>query len=295
MNRTAIDATVEAILAALARGEAVAAVPLTFLLRCYGATDRADLRDALEPALADALDRHACARTVPEQSAWLVLFADALSVSADERLSQVVTRLMGEVRRDWGRSSDIVPAAASIEACLRAARSLGAPAVVADAVDELERVAGAAYRPGRGVTAGEAEAEPRLADQVTMASALLMAYHVTGRLPYAMLAEELMHGALRRFWNPQAGRFVEPVLDGHDAARVNADAARALAGVADLHEDAHYRSTAVIRGDAAYREIALRIVAAHEPGPLDAGSCSAAYGLALLDLGSKPDTAGACE
>ena len=56
MDGAAIESVTDAVLQALARDEPLAAPALTFLLRRYGATGRDDLRDALEPALARAVE-----------------------------------------------------------------------------------------------------------------------------------------------------------------------------------------------------------------------------------------------
>ena len=64
-----------------------------------------------------------------------------------------------------------------------------------DAIDQLERVVGGGYRPGDGLVARSATASRRrgsVADHVRGASALLTALELTGRLPYSMLAEELI-------------------------------------------------------------------------------------------------------
>jgi hypothetical protein len=81
MEGAALEQITGTVLAALAGGEAIDATALTFLLRRYGATDRPDLRGALEPALAAGLESQALARTVRERAAWLALFAEALTLS----------------------------------------------------------------------------------------------------------------------------------------------------------------------------------------------------------------------
>ena len=62
------------------------------------------------------------------------------------------------------------------------------------AIDELERVVGGSYRPGDGLVRDRDGIRVRgsVGDHVRGASALLTAFELTGRLPYAMLAEELM-------------------------------------------------------------------------------------------------------
>ena len=152
MDHAAIERIVETTIASLDRGEPVDPVSLTFLLRCYGASDRADIRRLLEPALARALDDQGLARTVGERAAWLVLFSDALALSADDRLYDTAASLAKALRGEWGHSFDIAPGAVSVDACLRASRSVELPALVPDAIDELERLAAASYQPDRKST-----------------------------------------------------------------------------------------------------------------------------------------------
>ena len=66
MERT-IEWITTTVLAALEGGEAIEATALTFLLRRFRDTDRGDLRDALEPALAEGLKRQAAAETIAER------------------------------------------------------------------------------------------------------------------------------------------------------------------------------------------------------------------------------------
>src|SRR5207244_6229805 len=115
-------------------------------------------------------------------------------------------------RRDsWG-GDDVEALVWSVDACLAAGDVCDARQLVPAAIDELERVAGAAYRPGAGIARRVAEPDGergRLADQVRAASALLAAYVRTARLPYAMLAEELMQFARRTLWDEPAGGFYD--------------------------------------------------------------------------------------
>src|SRR5205814_10059393 len=136
--------------------------------------------------LAGGLERGARAGAGDERARWLMLFAEAFDLSEDGRLPGAAGELIAAIRRDWGRHTDIDHAAASIEGCLAAAHLLDPQVVVPPAIDELERVVGSAYRVGEGLTGGS------VADHVRLASALLTAYEVTARLPYSMLAEELL-------------------------------------------------------------------------------------------------------
>ena len=286
MDRTGIEWLIDTTVAALERGEPVDPWSLTFLLRCYGATDRADIRDALEPGLAQALQRQALAQSVAERAAWLVLMSDALVLSPDERLLDSATGLVTMLRHGWGDSSDVVSGAASVDACLRASRSLDPGAIVQDAIDELERIVAAAYRPGAGLAPhgpGRVAVPGGLGAYVALSFALLTAYDVSGRLPYSMLAEELMQFARRTLWDEAEARFTDAQLDRVESCFLNCDAARVLCGLAALHSDGGYRAAAVITPEAAYLDDAARILRAHERASRETSECRGAFGLALQE------------
>ena len=90
------------------------------------------------------------------------------------------------------------------------------------ALMSLERVVIALYRPGAGLAhyeAGHLMVRGLLVDQVRMASALVTAARLTGRVPYVMLAEELMQYARRTLWDDEVGGFFDrkaPVIEDGD-------------------------------------------------------------------------------
>jgi uncharacterized protein YyaL (SSP411 family) len=262
---TELDAITTRVLAALERDEPVDAIALTFLLREYLATDRADLRDGLGAALADALAQADAEPTVAGRAAWLTLFTEVAAVADDERIVEAAAALIASLRAAWPATTRLDDASASVEACLRAADIVDPQELIRAAIDHLEHIVGGAYQPGQGVRGGPA-------DQVGAASALLTAFEVTGRLPYSMLAEELMQIARRAPWP-------EDDLIGHCAA------ARVLCRLAALHDDADYRGAAVIATDADYRADAARILATQSSRALAAPPAhAAAYGLAVREL-----------
>jgi hypothetical protein len=69
----------------------------------------------------------------------------------------------------------------------------------------LERVLLSAYKPGHGVAHGAGGVRGLLTDQVAMAGANLDAWDATGNIVYRMMAEELMHYALRTMWDDERG------------------------------------------------------------------------------------------
>jgi hypothetical protein len=259
------------VLEALAREDAADstdAATLTFLLRQYLGTDRQDLRDALGTALASALERASGEPTTAGRAAWLTLFAEVATIAEDERIVAVIGELVAGLRAEWPAASGVAEGSASVEAVLRAASLFDPQELVPPAIDQLEHVVGGAYQPGEGVRGG-------LVNQVRAASALLTAFEITGRLPYSMLAEELM----------QTARRTAPDADGAGAIAVQCDAARVFCRLATLHDDAGYQKAAVTLSDADYRGDAARILAAQSTRALHATAAhAAAYGLALLDL-----------
>jgi hypothetical protein len=259
---------------AVAREEPFDAVLPAFLLRRYLDTLAAELGDALGLALAQSFALADVEPTVIGRAAWLTLLVEATAVADDERMRRGVTMLVATLRAAWPAQTKIDEISASIEACLRAAEIAGLGDLVQDAIDHLERVIGGSYRPGEGLVRDldGLRARGGVDDHVRGASALLTAFEITGRLPYSMLAEELIAVA-GRTGAPDAG----PV--------VRCEAARVLCRLAALHADPDYRGAAVIAGGADYRAEASRILAA-ESGRARAGtpSTAAAYGLALRDL-----------
>jgi hypothetical protein len=254
--------------------EAINGVTLTFLLRQYLSTDRADLRDALGAALAQALEDAPAEPTVTGRAAWLTLFVEASAVADDERILTAAEACLGRLRAEWPALNRVDEAAASIDACLRAADLFDPTTVVPDAIDQLERVVGGAYRPGAGVahTCDGGRADGSAIDQVRASTVLLTAFELTGRLPYSMLAEELMQHVQRDPW------------DDRDVV-VHCEAARVFCRLAALHDDPGYRGAAVIAAGANYRGDAARLVTKLSPHARDASPAdAAAYGLALREL-----------
>lgn len=258
---TAVDHVSLAVLDALARGETPTADALRLLLRGYAASGRDDFRDALETGLAMALEIAADSSSASSPQ-WLILFAEAAEASDDERVREAASSLASKVRMIWGATRSVGLAARSVDGCLRANLE------VQGAVDELERLVAAAYEPGEGV-AGTPD------DEIAVAGALLTAFAVTGRLPYAMLAEELVQHARRTLMSPSDLPFA-----------LGCEASAVLSRMAALHQDEHYRTAAVIAPDADYAgdaALLLERLAGAAPGQ---GLAGAVYGLAAGELRS---------
>jgi len=273
---------------AIVRDDAVNADALTFLLRHYRATDAAPLRDALEPALARGLELRKTAVTCRDRAAWLGLFTEAAAMSADERLREAIADLVPTLRREWTGCRIVGDLAMAINACLNVIAVFDPRDLASKAIDELEHMIAAAYRPGDGL-AHDLDSPDRLrgqlTDQLRTASALLTAYVLTWRLPYGMLAEELVQFARRTLWDEEQAAFRATSAEGADGFALNCEAARVLCRLAALHHDDDYRHVAVVAVGADYRADAERILAAQAATAHDRNlTDAAAYGLALAEF-----------
>jgi uncharacterized protein YyaL (SSP411 family) len=257
-------------LAALDRpaNDVIDPVVLRFLLRAYVRGVLSDDAAKLEEALGTATDRCDRAASMLERVDWLHLLVDAAAVSDDERVPRACARLAAQLDAEQ-QSLGIDTAAAAIEARLRAAAALGDAPLLSAAVDDLERLVARAYRPG--------EPLPSLSDHARLSSALLTGFDITGRIPYAMLAEELVHAARRTWWNTGESLFGGPL-------ETNCGLGGVLQRLAAIHDDADYRARAVVAADADYAADAARLF--DEIGrrvSLDDAIECAHLGLALLE------------
>jgi hypothetical protein len=281
-----LDRLTDDVLQALTDGAAATAPALSFLLRRYGATGRADVRDALEPALATALNQPFDELTPVDRAAFLTVFVEAAAVADDARVLTVVSALAADLRAAFEGATRVDESCAIVEACLAAADVLDPRAIVPDAIDQLERVVAAAYRPGDGLAHDRrvpGGLRGQLEDHVRAASALLTAYRATARIPYAMLAEELMQCVRRTSWDDDAGVFVVAAGACDDPFAANCAAARVWCRLACLHAEDDYRAAAVIAPNAVYRADAARILESPSIVLAARGMASATYGLALTE------------
>src|SRR5262249_12432271 len=128
---------------------------------------------------------------------WLAVFAEAMPIADDDRIADAVKALAGTLSAGWPSGDGLRDGMASVDACLQASAAVESLDLVPAAIDELERVVAAGSRPGVGLGDPASAADARSADHVRAAFALLTAFELTGRLPYSMLAEELMQIARR--------------------------------------------------------------------------------------------------
>jgi hypothetical protein len=265
----------------------VAAAPLTLLLRRYAETGRSDISDAVGQSLAAALDQCEIEPSGRNGADWLILFLEASGVSEDARLIAAARRLAASLMSAWPSSGEVGPAMRVIEACLAAAEFFGDEAVPARTVDELERVIGLAYTPGQGLSRSLSKTSDQsggLIEHLAGVSALLTAYALTRRLPYSMLAEDLMQFARHSWWDDAVGRFRSTDRGTSNVAFLaNCGAARVLCRLAALHSDAGYRQAAVIAAESDYARDACRTLQSLHDGYRGAGIDAAMYGLALIE------------
>ncbi|HVH29365.1 MAG TPA: hypothetical protein VM818_21580 [Vicinamibacterales bacterium] len=271
-----LDELTDRIVAAVEDDERVGPAALLLLLRRYSSGGRPDVAETLGVGFARELEHQERGGFEEDPTAWLAVFGEAAAASDDSRLAHAAARLVPLVCGRWTAPA-IDDRMQSIESCLLASAVPEARAVTAQAVDSIERSVATAYRPGAGVS-HEVPTEPGtpferggLADHVCTASTLVTAYALSGRLPYAMLADELMQSVLR-----------QPVDEGASFIS-RCDAARVQSRLAALHREPEYRRTAVLPTDTDYAkhaENALRDLARSvQPRPADA----APFGLALAE------------
>ena len=301
----AIDWLTETLLQASSRDEAMTPASTMLLLRRYVETGREDLREAVGDLLARAMDMATSSEERDRRPDWLALFTEAVAVSEDERLRAVCQTLVVGLSGEWPGApgaNDIEPAMRAIDSCLTAvnvvAGSDDSNRLMSAAIDELERVAGRAYTPGAGIGG-------TLGDHVSAASALMTAYQLTGRLPYSMLAEELIQFARRTWWDDDQGTWLPAPGTEHRALStalstapstqhpapgtlfvLTCEAARVLCRLALLHRDGDYRQAAVL-SDCDYGADAGRALASLRSQYQSQGATAGVYGLALqewLDL-----------
>jgi uncharacterized protein YyaL (SSP411 family) len=142
------------------------------------------------------------------------------------------------------------------------------------ALDGFERVLLSSYKPGDGVGHHAGGARGLLGDQAAMAAASLDAWEATGRMPYRMMAEELMHYAMRTMWDDgggfrdRAADEHEPVVPGVRPFLLNCDAAVVL------------QRLAVATGDHVFAERAATTLEAVAPRAAEFGPLAASYLLA---------------
>jgi uncharacterized protein YyaL (SSP411 family) len=277
--QTVAASITEILLRADARGEPLGPAGVTFLVRRYAATGANQLRGALERGLTDALDGLAAGRH--PKADWIHTLCEAATVTDDERILEVVAGAAHAVREQWPGRGGIADALRGVDACLTAALVLGISRdLIGAAVDELERVICIAYRPGemlpRSLRSAD-EADGGIDEHLAAATALLTAHDATARLPYSMLAEELIQ-PLRLTSGPEGP---------HDVSTAGAKGpryVRVLCRLARLHDDEEYRQAAVIVRSCDYRTEAKAVLDNITPQHGEPIEDLAMFGIAMDEL-----------
>ena len=205
-----------------------------FAIRSYTTSGRFDMRAAIEAGLTNGLHMVAADPDPRRRCQWLGVFAEAATISEDERLVESVQLHLSPT------------------------------------IDALERLVRTAYEPGELLAGAD------LDGQLQSALAFLTAFELTGRLPYSMLAEELLQIARREWWDGNAGGFGANF-------RANATGAQLFCRLAALHRDADYAASAAIAPGARYELDAEQILTALAPIARSHLDDVAEYGMALLD------------
>jgi len=173
--------------------------------------------------------------------------------------------------------------AAMASSALRAAQVLDDGALGEFALRSLERVLLACYSPGAGVAHyldGSPSVRGLLDDQLSMAAANLDAHAATGNIVYEMMAEELVHYAVRTMWDETGGGFFDrAAADEHE--RIGLMRERLKPFVTNCEAAQVLRRLAVTSGDHDFAEKADATLAALAPLAPRQGPLAAHYLLAL--------------
>ncbi len=165
---------------------------------------------------------------------------------------------------------------------LRAAELLDDTTLGEFAIKSLERLVVACYRPGDGI-AHYLDARPcvrgLLDDQVAMAAANLDAHASTGNVAYQMMAQELLHYAVRTMWDEAEGGFFDRAIVDEDE-RIGRMHDRLKPFVSNCEAARVLKRLAAMPGDHDFALRADATLAAMAPLAADQGPLAAHYLLA---------------
>jgi uncharacterized protein len=172
--------------------------------------------------------------------------------------------------------------AAMVSCSLRAAELLDDTALGEFALKSLERLVVAGYSPGAGI-AHYLDDRPcvrgLLDDQVAMAAANLDAHASTGNVVYQMMAQELLHYAVRTMWDEAEGGFFDRALVDEDE-RIGRMRDRLKPFVANCEAARVLKRLATTPGDHDFGQRAEATLAAMAPLAAEQGPLAAHYLLA---------------
>lgn len=145
-----------------------------------------------------------------------------------------------------------------------------------DALDDLERFVRAVYEPGEGAIGHGIDG------QALLALSLLTAFDLSGRVPYAMLAEELLQPIVRQCPAGAAPGAESGAESGNVQLAVRGQVAQLCYRMSALRRDPDYRTHAVVAPRERYEETADALLEHMTPDDNDVASV-AERGLALAD------------
>ncbi len=170
-----------------------------------------------------------------------------------------------------------------VSATLRAAELLDDTALGEFALKSLERIVVACYSPGAGIAHcldGRPAVRGLLDDQVAMAAAHLDAHAATGNIVYEMMAQELMHYAVRMMWDEEGGGFFDRSVP-EAAERIGLMGERLKPFVQNCDAARVLKRLAGVKGDHNFGAQAEATLAAVAPQARHQGPLAAHYMLAL--------------
>ncbi len=160
--------------------------------------------EKLLPVNAGLLDLYVYAGTVASNERWFARAVDLVHFIERKLIAANGAWRFTETAAPGRQFSDANAVTAS--AMLHAARVFDDEALGKRAIEALERVLLSSYKPGAGVAHSATGVRGLLTDHVAMATANLDAWESTGNIVYRMMAEELMHFAVRTMWDAAGGR-----------------------------------------------------------------------------------------
>lgn len=223
--------------------------------RCAAEPDWSGVQtEKLLPVNAALLDLYVYAGTVASNERWFARAVDLVHFIERKLVAANGAWRFSESAEPGRQFSDANAVAAS--AMLHAARVFDDEALGKRAIEALERVLLASYKPGGGVAHSAAGVRGLLTDHVTMATATLDAWESTGNIVYRMMAEELMHFAVRTMWDADCGGFFDRAIEDNDPPGVppchplkpfvlNCEAAIVLRRLAEAVNDSVFGKQAV--------------------------------------------------
>lgn len=200
---------------------------------------------------------------------------DYYAAALEQRRAGTPPTVDGVVYAGWN--------ALMVSATLRAAELFDDTPLGEFALKSLERVVLACYSPGLGMAHcldDRPSVRGLLDDQILMAAAHLDAHAVTGNIVYEMMAQELVHYAVRTMWDDERGGFFDRSVP-EDTERVGFMRDRLKPFVGNCEAARVLKRLAATKGDHTFGQHAEATLAAMAPLAAQQGPLAAHYLLAL--------------